>query len=556
MTLPLPLVSRVASQKDDGCLKAIRLYFTKSQDFHTAINWLSKHAELIQLDNRPATSSANARKDPTPSDQRPTMERPPQPSAFHLHERPRDRPHSRSDYPTSSQDRQPFSQPRDFVGQLPAARYPQRPASRPRSRGPTSTIGHGFPLQRRQVDLRRNLVALQEPNRSAMALRSMGEYEILDKGIGDWQRPRAARKPGRTMSAAPMGNKPQLRYNRIVDDAVFASPPSTLDSPSGRYSPYNARDYPRGASSNASSQEPLSLGDQYLPMINSEPVRRPSSRLSQSQTVAGMATQSTVATDGMYIDASDPSTGILDGAEQRRSVTSIAPLGSRISGASPDHRSYDWQSNPSSQMAHIHTAPFGLPSPLLQGPQVSPGSLFAVAATANGDPPDQLISFGSALSPGAHDHRQQQRNGRKRPQSPQTVQRSREKKRACTADKETQTQAAGLAVTASSMGQEPSTTAVFVRRGVPMADCANQTDSPTRLQVDVLQLSAALKLESRLLQETDNWESTDDYQQRLLRLGAQYMQGLLDLFRSYRESGSDLRDNDWYQNKTSPDRIV
>lgn len=553
MTLPLPLDSLAASQKTDDVLKTIRISFNKAQDFHTAISWLSKQAELIHRDGRPATTIGFHTSAPAIREQakgpvvKISMPPPAQPWGSHHREKPASRPPSRSGrLPAPQQIGHSQSQLLSVDGHAPAPQYLHRSTSRRQSHGSSHSIAHGVPARRRQSDLRRNVFAHQEADRSAPALPSTDTYVNDDEGLRGLQMPRLGSLPTRVMSAAPRGSKLPPRYSRPVDGALYASLPTALDARPGRHSPHNLRDCSRSAARPESFQETHVPSGQYLPMNDLELKRDATFRLSHPKALGSIPTQHTIAADSMDVDVADPRGNVPDDTARRRRVMSITSE-ERLAGTPPDQAGSGWLSTTSSQTVCVPTASQKLS---LYGPEPPP-DLFAVTTTASPGPPEQKMSFEDASTMRESDQCQEEQFGHSRSPSGDTLKQTRGKKRkanqpmkrasrrmvhehaagdhTCTKNTEPQTEDAAPSSIAHILEHEPPTVAVRASKDAQKVDGATQTDPRPRLQADLLHISAIMKLDARLLQQTNRWGNVEDLSQGLFTLSSQFVQGLYDI---------------------------
>ncbi|KAJ4392977.1 hypothetical protein N0V93_002181 [Gnomoniopsis smithogilvyi] len=560
MTLPLPLNSPAASQNNDDDLKNIRLYFNKAQGFHTAISWLSKQAEMVHRDGRPATtlgfhssSSSKLGEQTVRPSVKPSTAPSTQPPASHLREKTGSRPQSRgAQLPAPQQSGHPQSRIMSLDGREAAPQYLQRPRSRLQSRGQEQSMFHGFPAKRRPSNYRQNMFALQEADRSVMAVPNMGAYINDDKRLHGVLMPRVGDLPTRTMSAAPMGATLPPRYSGPFDGAaaLHASLPTALDAHADRLSPKN----PRVAPHFASSQEENVPSGHHFPATTFEPDRGTAMRLSQIRALGSMPTQSTIRAHNMSFDVDDSRGNALDVPARRRRVMSMAPSDARIPVTSPDPLNIERRSNPSSQNLRMSTVSDTLPRVAVRVSGVPPPSLCVATAPASQAQSEEDPSFKGACAarvPAQIDDRQ---TGYKRPPSAQAERKISEKRRKANQPmkratrqvgpdnaagdsvpstlEETQTEMMRPALAAPSLDYEHPMTAFTASKDTQMVDRASQTEPPSRRRVDVLHLSAALKLDAHLLQETTQWENLADLNQGLLSLSTQLVKGLYDMCRN------------------------
>lgn len=574
MTLPLPLSSGAVHKKTTDCLKAIRVYFSKSQDFHTAINWLSKHARLIHLNGRPATSNAlhtpasSLLRNPTRLDPRPPVPATAQPLTSQERELPGSRSQSRGTPPSP----------------LPALQHLQQSGPRRLSRGPAHVITHVFHGQHRESDLRRNLFALQEADRSATTLPSMGRYGNSVTGAGHLQMPRVVRTPGRSMSAARMSSMLRPRYGSLSKDASNTSTSAVLDAPSGRRSLYGVSSYPGSFSSHELSQQSNGSSGPHFTVNELLPADRGFGRLSQTNTLAVPPTQHSIAADSLRGSTPETYAGGGDDTPQRRHTRSMAPL----CASSTVQLNSDWDSATSSQEGLLSSSSQTLVRSTSDVPEVPPAGLFAGRPMEDQHPmeenrvfdsessfprPPSVVSKRQLLSevkvPGVSnsqaalqgtlaergpDKRRVQAAGQKRVATGQVGQKLRVKKRKANqsapikrggprteiddhvdeplrpANDEPHTDAVVSTTVASSVDGGPATTCMPAYKEAQLAEHAVQTDSLAKFQADILHLSSALNLYQCLLHEATQWSHAEDHEDRLLRLGAQLIRGLRKIF--------------------------
>lgn len=548
LTLPLPLNSKTESQDYDDCLKAIRVYFTKAQDFHTAISWLTKQADLKRLDGRPATSNgvrafiSTTNERATGPAVRRSMAPLTQIATSRSQEKPQSRPQSRiGQHPAAQQSGSLQSHSSGLSTQAPTRQHTERPISRSQSR---NTM-RDFPSRQRQAILRRDMLAAQEAHSSAMGPPPKGAVAFADHELRASQIPRVGILPKRAMSAAPLRSSRPTSYSRGSGRQFTAPSPTALDAPIGRHSPYNFRDHARGVPSPESSQEPPILGGLYLPYPDFEPVPDGTSHHSQIQRLASLSTHSNIAADSMDVDAADPHDNVPDDTARRHRVNSMALPDGTIPGASPDQLPSDWRPTTSSQVVQVGRILHTLPSQLS-------ATLFASTDAMRQDLSDQELSFEGAQGTRGSDQRQNDQVGDSRPPSAQALQRIRETNRkanqtmncaghrlsydqsvgvqASAAVNETQVEASSSnALVAPSAGPNNTTVAFHGSSEEPMVDCVTQTDSWSRYHADVLHLSAVARLDSRLLRNTKQWWTLEDVNRGLLSLSAEFVQGIYDI---------------------------
>lgn len=559
LTLPLPLKSETESQDYDDCLKAIRVYFTKAQDFHTAISWLTKQADLKRLDGRPASSNGVRASISTTSEKsarsavRRTMAPLTQIVAPLSQEKPGSRPQSRSgQHPAAQQSGSLQSQLSGLSTQAPTRQHTDRAISRGQSRNTMRQVVRDFSPQQRQPILRRDMFAAQEAGPSAMGPPPTGGVAFADHELSGSKTPRVGSLPNRAMSAARLRGSRFTSYSRDGGRRFIGPSSTALDAPTGRRSPYNFRNHARGVPTPDSSQEPPILGGLYLPHTSFESIPDTTSRHSQIQRLTTLSTQSNIAADSMDVDAADLQSNVPDDTARRLRVTSMTLPDARIPGASPDQLPSDWRPTTSSQVAQVGRNPHTLP---LQ----SSATLFASTGVMGQDAPDQELSF--ELAPGTRgsdrgsDQRQNDIVGKSRPPSAQALQLTRETNRkanqtmkragrrmsydqsvgvqAPAAVSETQVETSGPTVlVAPSLGPKNTTIAAHRRSETPMVDCATQTSSWPRFHADILHLSAAMRLDARLLRDTKQWGTLEDVNKELLSLSAEFVQGIYDILKS------------------------
>ncbi|KAJ4417796.1 hypothetical protein N0V82_005962 [Gnomoniopsis sp. IMI 355080] len=186
----------------------------------------------------------------------------------------------------------------------------------------------------------------------------------------------------------------------------------------------------------------------------------------------------------------------------------------------------------------------------MDGLEAAPPEIFAVTGTATRDRSELDLSIDDDSTMRERDQCQEEQIGHKRSPAGSAVQQPSGKRRkanqpmkratrqvgrdhaagdhACTANNETQMETAAASV-ARLPEHEPPTVVVRASKDAQMVDRALQTEAPSRLQADLLHMSAVLKLDARLLQETKRWKSTDDLNQGLFKLSAQFVRGLYDI---------------------------
>lgn len=435
-----------------------------------------------------------------------------------------------------------------------------------------------------------SLFTLQEADRSADSHPTENVHRSGAISAGGLHIPRVLRTPIGVTAAAYMSNLPQTRYGRLIEDAPSGSRPVAKESSFGRRSAYQIPEHPRYPSNDETYQKAHAPGGQFMAMNNLGSVQMAPSRLTQTSELAVMPTQSTITTDSMGDDVSDPDAGAYDDAVRRRGARSMAPPGVMIYGLSPDHQSNDGQSPAPSQKGLVHTIGHTPLRSMSNGIEVPPASLFATASAASQDATDQNVAFDSENSfprpPSVASKRQPfskaqvqdtgddraiqpeilqelrpgkpqgQLIGQKRPLSAQAGKEFRQKKRKAnqsapvkrssqwterqnevddnsfTRSNESMAETAGPVVDACSLDHGSTAVPVPTSNDTQMMDHAIQTDPTTRLQADVLYLSAALELNQRLLQEARQWTDIKNHDERLLRLGCQFIRGLHNIFRS------------------------
>lgn len=376
----------------------------------------------------------------------------------------------------------------------------------------------------------------------------MGGVAFADHDLSGLQIPRVGSLTKRAISAAPMRSRRLTSYSRGAGRYFITPSPTAFDAPTRRHSPYNFRDHSHGVPSPESSQEPPILGGLYLPYTNFEPIPDGISRHSQIQRLISLSTQSNNAAESMDIDAADPHSNVSDFKTQKHRVTSMALPDATITGPSPDQLPSDWRPTTSSQVAQVGSIPRTLP---LQSSPV----LFASTDTTGRDLPDQELSFEGDPGICGSDQRQNDHVGQDRPPSAQAFELTRGTKRKSNETmkpagrrmshdqsvgvklsavlSETQAEAVGHnSLLAPPLGPENTSVDVHESNEAPMIDRATQTDSWTRIQANILHLSAALRLDSHLLRGTKQWKTLEDVNKGLLSLSAEFVRGIYNISKS------------------------
>lgn len=460
-------------------------------------------------------------------------------------EKPGSRPQSRSGQdPAAQQSGFLQSQLSGLSTQAATRQHTERATSRSQSRNTMRQAVRDSPQQRQPI-LRRDMFPAQEAGPSAMGPPPTGGVAFADHELGGSQTPRVGSLPKGAMSAAPLRSSLLTSYSRGGGRRSIAPSPTAFDALTGRHSPYNFRDHARGVPSPDSSQEPPILGGLYLSHTNFEPVSYGNSRHSKIQRLTSLSTQSNIAADSMDIDVADLHSNVHVDTARRHRVKSMALPDARTPAASPNQLPSDWRPTTLSQVAQVgrisHTSS-------LQ----SAATLLASTDTMGQNAPDHEFSFEGAPGTCGSDQRQDDQVGESRPPSAQALQLIRETKRkanqtmkragrrmsydqsvgfhASAAVSETQAKASGPnALVAPCLGPNNTTVAVNGSSEVSMVNCATQTDSWPRFHADFLHLSAAVRLDARLLRDTERWGTLDDVNKGLISLSAEFIQGIYDI---------------------------
>lgn len=455
-------------------------------------------------------------------------------------ERPGSRPQSRSGQHPAIQHSEPHqSQLSNLGNQAPTVQLSQRSISRGQSRSTTRQAAHDVPFQQRQPFLRRNDFAAQAAGLSHMGPPPRGEHAFGDHELSGSRIPRVGSLPKRTMSAAPTRSRPSMSYSRSGERRFIAPSPTAFNAPNGRHSPYNLRDYTRGIPSPDSSQDSPILGSLYVPFSNFEPVRDATIRHSQIQKLATRSTQSPAAADSMDFEATLTPNNVLHDTTPRRRVMSITLT---------DQLSSEERSTRSSQVTQVVATPQNLSLP-------PPATMLASTVVSSQDGLEQRLRSQGTSELCGSDQLQDDRVGGGGSSSSQAVLSVSEKKRkanqtmkragrkmshdqatsvqACAVSTELQAEASGPGgLLAPIVGSASAAFAARASINSQMVDCATQTDSWPRLQANVRHLSAAVRLDSRLLQDTKQWGTLEDVNKGLLSLSTQFVEGIYDISRS------------------------